>query len=207
MIPDDTAVMVFSVGHGTLTADGFAALLRRADIAAVVDVRRFPGSRRHPHFAADALRQWLPRAGIAYGWEERLGGRRSRRADSVNVALRNDSFRGYADYMAEPPFRDALDAVLEQARQRPTAIMCAESLWWRCHRRLLADAAVLLRGAEVRHLLHDGRMATHAITDSARRAGDLVVYDRLTQGELLGVPYPQRARRGLDGPPPPRRPG
>jgi uncharacterized protein (DUF488 family) len=185
MIPDGTPVMLFSVGHGTLTAEGFAALLHRADITAVADVRRFPGSRRHPHFGADAMHRWLPRAGIAYRWEERLGGRRSRRADSANVALRNDSFRGYADYMAEPSFRDALDEVLDQARQRPTAVMCAESLWWRCHRRLLADAAVLLRGADVRHLLHDGRIATHAITDSARRADDLVIYDRPTQGELL----------------------
>ena len=185
MIPDDTPVMLFSVGHGTLTAEEFAALLHQADITAVVDVRRFPGSRRHPHFGADAMHRWLPQAGIAYSGDERLGGRRSRRRDSVNTALRNDSFRGYADYMAEPPFRDALDAVLEQARQRPTTVLCAESLWWRCHRRLLADAAVLLRGADVRHLLHDGRMATHVITDSARRAGDLVVYDRQTQGELL----------------------
>ena len=187
MIPDDTPVMLFSVGHGTLTAEGFAALLHQADITAVVDVRRFPGSRRHPHFGADAMHRWLPRAGIAYRGEERLGGRRRRRRDSINSALRNDSFRGYADYMAEPPFGDALDAVLEQARQRPTAVLCAESLWWRCHRRLLADAAVLLRGAEVRHLMHDGRMATHVITDSARRAGDLVVYDRQTQGELLDI--------------------
>jgi uncharacterized protein (DUF488 family) len=179
------AVMLFSVGHGTLTIDDFAALLRQADIAAVVDVRRFPGSRRHPHFGADAMRRWLPRVEIAYRWEERLGGRRSRRRDSINVGLRNDSFRGYADYMAEPPFGEALATVLDEARRRPTAVLCAESLWWRCHRRLIADAAVLVHGADVRHLLRDGHLAPHRITDSARRAGDLVVYDRPSQGRLL----------------------
>ncbi|HSK97143.1 MAG TPA: DUF488 domain-containing protein [Euzebyales bacterium] len=181
----DAAVTLFSVGHGTLTTDDFAALLHQADIAAVVDVRRFPGSRRHPHFGADAMQQWLSRTGIAYRWEERLGGRRSRRPDSINVGLRNDSFRGYADYMAEPPFGEALTAVLEDARQRPTAVLCAESLWWRCHRRLIADAAVLVHGADVRHLLHDGHLAPHRVTDSARRAGDVVVYDDPAQRELL----------------------
>ena len=176
---------MFSVGHGTLSAESFVVLLRRAGIAAVVDVRRHPGSRRHPHFGAGAMERWLPDAGIAYRWEERLGGRRRRRPDSVNVGLRNASFRGYADYMAEPMFKEALGAVVDEARQRPTAVLCSESLWWRCHRKLLADAAVLVCGAEVRHLLHDGCIAAHVITDSARRVGDTVRYDRPTQGELL----------------------
>jgi uncharacterized protein (DUF488 family) len=187
MISDDDPIVLFSVGHGTLTADEFAALLRQAGVAAVVDVRRFPGSRRHPHFGTGALQRWLPRAHIAYRWEERLGGRRSRRPDSVNVGLRNNSFRGYADHMAEPAFADALRAVLDEARRRPTTIMCAESLWWRCHRRLVADAAVLVHGAEVRHLLHDGQFSPHQITDAARRAGDVVVYDQPAQGQLLDV--------------------
>lgn len=183
--PTTDPVTLFSVGHGTSTADGFAALLRQAAIATVVDVRRFPGSRRHPHFGAEAMRQWLPQAGIAYRWEERLGGRRRRRPDSVNVGLRDDSFRAYGDYMAAPPFWEALDAVLADARARPTAVLCAESLWWRCHRRLLADAAVLVRDADVRHLQHGGRMVAHTVTDSARRVGDLVLYDRPLQSQLL----------------------
>lgn len=181
----DSPVAVFSVGHGTASAEAFATLLRQAGIAAVVDVRRYPGSRRHPHFASGAMQRWLPDAGIAYRWEERLGGRRRRRPDSVNVGLRDASFRGYADYMAEPAFKEALDAVLDDARRRPTAVLCAESLWWRCHRRLLADAAVLVHGAEVRHLLHDGNIEPHVVTDSARRVGDTVRYDRPAQGELL----------------------
>jgi uncharacterized protein (DUF488 family) len=180
-------VALFTVGHGTLTADEFTALLRQAGIAAVVDVRRFPGSRRHPHFGSDAMQRWLARAGIDYRWEERLGGRRSRRPDSVNVGLRNASFQGYADHMGEPAFADALTAVLDEARGRPTAIMCSESLWWRCHRRLVADAAVLVHDAEVRHLLHDGQFAQHQITDAARRADGIVIYDRSAQGRLLSA--------------------
>jgi uncharacterized protein (DUF488 family) len=176
---------LFTVGHGTLSTDEFAGLLHQADIAAVVDVRRFPGSRRHPHFGSDAMERWLPRVQIVYRWEERLGGRRSRRPDSVNVGLRNASFQGYADYMAEPPFGEALTAVLDEARQRPTAVMCAESLWWRCHRRLIADAAALVHGADVRHLLHDGDLAPHTVTDAARCLGDVVIYDRPAQRRLL----------------------
>jgi uncharacterized protein (DUF488 family) len=180
-------VVLFTVGHGTLTTEEFTALLRQAGIAALVDVRRFPGSRHHPHFGTDAMRQWLTQVRLAYRWEERLGGRRSRRPDSVNVGLRNDSFRAYADHMADPAFTAALTTVLDEARRRPTAILCSESLWWRCHRRLVADAAVLVHGAEVRHLLHDGQFAPHQITDAARRAGDVVVYDRPAQGRLLDV--------------------
>src|SRR5688572_4101694 len=127
---------LFTVGHGTLSAEAFTTLLRQASIASVVDVRRFPGSRRHPHFRADALRVWLPEGGLAYRGEERLGGRRRPVAGSRNIGLRNDSFRGYADYMTEEAFWEALDATLAEASERPVAVMCAESVWWRCHRRL-----------------------------------------------------------------------
>jgi uncharacterized protein (DUF488 family) len=93
------------------------------------------------------------------------------------VALRNPAFRGYADHMAEPEFADALTAVLAEAASRTVAVMCSETLWWRCHRRLLSDAATLGRGAEVAHLAHDGRLTPHALTDGVRRDGDGVVYD------------------------------
>ena len=169
--------MLLTVGHGTLPAEGLAGLLRDAGVAAVVDVRRFPGSRRHPHFHSDQLRHWLPAAGIGYRWEERLGGRRRGRAGSPHSGLRNASFAAYAGHMDEPEFRQALDEVLAQAAAEVTAVMCSESLWWRCHRRLVADAATLLRGAEVRHLLHDGRLAPHVVTDVARRDGDALIYD------------------------------
>lgn len=173
-----------TVGHGTLAAQAFADLLTDAGIAAVVDVRRFPGSRRHPHFNADDMQGWLPAAGVRYRWEGRLGGRRRRVAGSRNRGLRDPGFQGYADHMAEPQFWEALGDVVRQAQERPTAIMCSESVWWRCHRRLIADAAVLVLDVEMTHLLHDGRLVAHPVTDVARRAGDVVVYDRLVQGEL-----------------------
>lgn len=168
---------LLTVGHGTLAAADLAELLVGAGVAGVVDVRAFPGSRRHPQFGRAELERWLPDAGIAYRWEPRLGGRRRGRADSPHVALRNDAFRAYADHMAEPEFRAGLTGVLADAAARPTAVMCSESLWWRCHRRLLADAATLLHGTTVVHLLHDGRTTPHVLTDGVRRAGDRVVYD------------------------------
>jgi uncharacterized protein (DUF488 family) len=168
---------LLTVGHGVLAAGELADLLRGAGIDQLVDVRSYPGSRRHPQFGREEMAAWLPEAGVTYRWEPPLGGRRRVRADSANVALRNEQFRGYADHMAGDEFRAGLDEVLGLAAAHRTTVMCAESLWWRCHRRLLADAAVLLRGASVRHLLHDGRLVDHQLTDGVRRAGDRLVYD------------------------------
>jgi uncharacterized protein (DUF488 family) len=168
---------LLTVGHGVLAAGELADLLRGAGVDELVDVRSYPGSRRHPQFGREEMAAWLPDAGVAYRWEPRLGGRRRAQADSPNVALRNEQFRGYADHMAGDEFRAGLDEVLALAAAHRTAVMCAESLWWRCHRRLLADAAVLVRGASVRHLMHSGQLVDHRLTDGARRAGDRVVYD------------------------------
>lgn len=142
----------------------------------VVDVRRFPGSRRHPHFRRGEMAVWLSEAGVDYRWEEDLGGRRPAAEDSPNTGLRDAGFRGYADHMRTPVFRAGLARVLTEAARRPTAVLCAESVWWRCHRRLLADAAVLLHDAQVAHLSHDGRLHPHELTDSVAREGDLLVY-------------------------------
>jgi uncharacterized protein (DUF488 family) len=166
-----------TVGHGTLPADNFAALVSDAGIGLVVDVRSFPASRRHPQFRREAMERWLPDAGAAYRWEPRLGGRRRPRHDSPHGALRVPAFRGYADHMETEEFRDAVDELLAEAGTRPAAVMCAESVWWRCHRRLLADAAVLLRGAGVEHLFHDGRIDAHRPTPKARVDGHRLVYD------------------------------
>ena len=166
-----------TVGHGTLPEDDFAALVFDAGIGLVVDVRSFPASRRHPQFRREAMERWLPDAGVAYRWEPRLGGRRRPRPDSPHVALRVPAFRGYADHMETEEFRDAVDELLAEAGARPAAVMCAESVWWRCHRRLLADATVLLRGAGVEHLFHDGRLDTHRPTPEARVDGQHLVYD------------------------------
>ncbi|HEV3134770.1 MAG TPA: DUF488 domain-containing protein [Acidimicrobiia bacterium] len=166
-----------TVGHGTLPADDLAALITGAGIEIIVDVRSFPASRRNPQFRREAMERWLPDAGVAYRWEPRLGGRRRPRPDSPNGALRVPAFRGYADHMETAEFRDAVDELLAEAGTRPAAVMCAESLWWRCHRRLLADAAVLLRGAAVEHLFHDGRLDQHRPTAEARVDGRRLVYD------------------------------
>jgi uncharacterized protein (DUF488 family) len=166
-----------TVGHGTLPADDFAALVSDAGIEVVVDVRSFPASRRHPQFGREAMEGWLPDAGVAYRWEPRLGGRRRPRPDSPHGALRVPAFRGYADHMETQEFSDAVDELLVEAGTRRAAVMCAESVWWRCHRRLLADAAVLLRGAAVEHLFHDGRLDPHRPTPEARVDRQRLVYD------------------------------
>jgi len=162
-------VRLLTVGHGTAARDEFAALLRDAEIKALVDVRRAPGSRRSPQFSRAELAEWLPAAGIGYQWEPDLGGFRKTSPDSPNTALRNPSFRGYADYMSTDQFRAALDRVLARASDQMTTVMCAETVWWRCHRRLIADFATLVRGVEVLHLGHDGRLSAHELTSGVRR--------------------------------------
>ena len=166
-----------TVGHGTLTADELGRLVAGAGVEILVDVRSFPASRRHPQFRREAMERWLPDAGVAYRWEPRLGGRRRPAPESPHGALRVAAFRGYADHMETPEFRDALDELLTDVDARPTTVMCAESLWWRCHRRLLADAVVLLRGTPVEHLFHDGRLEAHRPTPEARVDGRRLVYD------------------------------
>jgi uncharacterized protein (DUF488 family) len=174
-----TSARLLTVGHGTLAASEFTSLVTGAGVELLVDVRSYPGSRRHPQFGRDSMADWLPAAGVQYRWERRLGGRRPVRPDSPHVALRNPAFRGYADHMSAPGsgFAAALDELVGWAASQRTAVMCAESLWWRCHRRLLADAAVLLRGVDVRHLLHDGRLVAHTVTEGARLADGHLVYD------------------------------
>lgn len=161
---------VITVGHGTLDAGAFAALLHGAGVDLVVDVRRFPGSRRHPHVNKDRMAQWLPDRGLAYSHVAELGGRRQGAPDSPNVALRNDSFRAYGDHMATEEFARGISAVLAAAADGTPAIMCAESVWWRCHRRLVADHLVLVEGLTVAHLFHDSRLAVHEPTPEARCA-------------------------------------
>ena len=166
-----------TLGHGTLTGDAFAALARDAGVEIVADVRRFPGSRRLPHFASEAMAAWLPEQGIGYRWIGALGGRRPAHPDSPNVLLRNPQFRGYADHMASAEFAAGVAELCALAADHRVAVMCAESVWWRCHRRLLADHLVLVEGAEVRHVFHDHRVTEHPVTAGARVEEGRVVYD------------------------------
>jgi len=180
------AMPLLTVGHGTLSQPDLAALLGRASVGLVVDVRTSPASRRHPHVNRSRLAEWLPATGIAYRWAPDLGGWRTPRRDSPNVALHDDAFRGYADHMADPAFWAALDDLLEGATAGRTAALCSERDWTRCHRSLLSDAAVMARAAEVLHLGHDGRLTPHRVTPGTRLAGpDLIRYDI---GHTQGMP-------------------
>jgi uncharacterized protein (DUF488 family) len=165
---------VFTVGHSTRTLAELRALLAEHGIRLLVDVRRFPASRRHPHFSGPSLAEALRAAGVGYRHEPDLGGRRSPVPGSRNLGWRNEGFRGYADHMATAPFREALARVA--AEPGPVAVMCAEAVPWRCHRQLIADA-LLAQGDRVRHILAEGRAEEHRLTPDARiEPGGRVVY-------------------------------
>ena len=169
------AEAVWTVGHSTRPLAEFLDLLAQDEIEAVADVRRYPGSRRWPHFAREPLAQALGKRGLAYMWLPELGGRRTPRADSPNTAWRSASFRGYADYMATEAFAEGLDRLVNVACGLRTAIMCAESLWWRCHRGLIADVLRWYK-FEVIHILGPGSTAPHPYTAAARIVGGRLSY-------------------------------
>ena len=169
---------LITFGHGTASAERMAELLHSASVTMLVDVRIAPGSRRSPHVARAELERWLPGDGISYRWEKRLGGFRRPAPDSPDVAWREAAFRGYAGHMREADFLAAIGEVLGQAAAGQLAVMCSESVWWRCHRRLIADFAEVARGVPVQHLMHDGRLAPHIRSPGVRlRADGLLVYD------------------------------
>lgn len=168
-------MLIQTFGHGTLSEEDFASLVTAAGVIEIVDVRSFPGSRHNPQFGREEMQRWLPAAGVAYTWMRDLGGRRKPVPDSPHVALRHQSFRAYADHMDTDAFRAGVDDLLSLGEGR--AVMCSETVWWRCHRRLLADHLVLVRGVEVLHLMHDGRLTPHKPTDGVRLGGDRLIYD------------------------------
>jgi uncharacterized protein (DUF488 family) len=174
---------IFTVGHSTHALDAFVALLRRHGIGLLADVRAFPRSRRSPQFNTEALAAELP---LPYRHFRALGGRRRPRPDSPNGGWENDAFRGYADHALTPEFAAALAELTALARDVPTAIMCAEGLWWRCHRRLIADRLVAA-GWAVSHIAPDGRLAEHALPPfAAPQPGGAVLYP--PSGTLFDVP-------------------
>ena len=164
---------LYTIGHSTRALDELVALLREHGVERLADIRRYPGSRRYPHFSRDALEVSLPERGIEYVHLPELGGRRKPAASSPNTALRNEQFRAYADHMTSDEFRNAVDGLL--ALEGRTAVMCAEAVPWRCHRNLLSDE-LLRRGCEVVHILGRGQAKRHEMSPEARVVGDRLVY-------------------------------
>jgi uncharacterized protein (DUF488 family) len=172
---------VYTVGHSTRALDEFVAMLKAHGVGAVADVRRYPRSRKFPHFNDDALAAELPNRGLAYLPFPALGGRRRTSKDSPNTGWRSESFRGYADYMLTPAFQDALEELIEAGGAAPTAIMCAEAVPWRCHRSLIADA-LLVRGVKVLDVMSERSAPPHEMTPFARVDGTRVTYPAAQPG-------------------------
>ena len=182
--PPTRAATAYTIGHSTRSAPQLLALLREADVQLVADVRAFPSSRRYPQFNREALAAWLGEAEVQYLHIPGLGGRRTPAPNSKNGGWRDRAFRGYADYMGSPEFERALGELEAAAREVRTAIMCAEAVWWRCHRRLISDALVV-RGWRVEHLgVGDARVA-HELTEFAVVGPGAALTYPPAQGSLL----------------------
>jgi uncharacterized protein (DUF488 family) len=169
---------IFTIGHSTRDLASFSRVLQTHDIRLLEDIRAFPMSRRHPHFNRERLELWLPEIGCAYVWEKDLGGRRGKQmpADqSPNIALRNPSFRNYADYMLSEQFGLATERLVERAQKTNTVIMCAEQLYFRCHRMLVSDYLVA-HGHTVLHIADEKPPKAHAVTKEARLIDGRLVY-------------------------------
>ncbi len=169
------ASQLWTIGHSTRPIEAFIGLLRAHGVRTLVDVRRFPASRRHPQFNAEPLAKSLREAGVHYRHMPELGGRRKSRPDSVNLGWRSDGFRGYADYMQTDAFWSALEGLMAVSRKQRTAVMCAEAVPWRCHRSLIADALVS-RGWTVRHILSAAEASPHRLTPFAKIHEGKVIY-------------------------------
>lgn len=168
-------VTIYTVGHSTRSLEELVCLLEAHGVRRLIDVRSIPKSRRHPHFAREALARSLPDQGIDYDWMEALGGLRHPRPDGPNGAWRNASFRGYADHMQSSEFREAVDDLVERGRGSDLAIMCAEAVPWRCHRSLIGDA-LLVRGVRVLDIMTRKKARPHELTSFARVAGRNITY-------------------------------
>jgi uncharacterized protein (DUF488 family) len=179
-VTEAAAVQLFTIGHGADDSSTLRDRLVAAGILSLVDVRRFPGSRRNPDVHVDALSEWVPGAGIEYRWEERLGGRRSLPPGRpvIDSWWRVESFQAYAAYTRTDEFAGGMAELLESTKHARTAVMCSENVWWRCHRRLIADVATLVHGLDVQHLMPDGRLIGHEPAEGARLVDDYhVVWD------------------------------
>ena len=179
-------VRAYTIGHSTHTLDELVALLERHGVTRLVDVRRTPRSRRHPQFNLESLAAELPARGIGYRHAPALGGRRRPRPDSPNGGWEHEAFRGYADHALTGEFAAAVAELVEPAREHPTAVMCAEALWWRCHRRLIADRLTAL-GWTVCHIASDGALVEHELPEFAVVQPDGTVRYPPAQAALPGL--------------------
>jgi uncharacterized protein (DUF488 family) len=177
-VKEQSQVTVFTVGHSTRSADDFVRVLKAHRIELLVDVRSFPGSRRLPHFNKESLKHSLEPAGVEYEHMPQLGGRRKASPDSKNTAWMNAGFRGYADYMETEAFRQGIDELLKLANSKRTAVMCAEAVWWRCHRSLIADY-LKSNGVDVLHLIDEKKSEPHPYTSAARIIDGKLSYEGL----------------------------
>ncbi|HMM80372.1 MAG TPA: DUF488 domain-containing protein [Pyrinomonadaceae bacterium] len=166
---------IWTIGHSTRTIEEFVTLLTSNNIELLVDIRRHSGSRKFPQFNPEALAASFTAAGIEYRQIEKLGGRRKAASDSHNTVWRNLSFRGYADYMETVDFAEGIDTLLALAAKQRTAIMCAEAVWWRCHRALVSDI-LKAKGIRVLHILSETSVKEHPFTAAAKVVGDTVRY-------------------------------
>ena len=173
--PADWPETLWTIGHSTRTSDEFISLLHQNGIEVLADVRHFPGSRKYPHFNVEPLRKAIQDAGIGYEPFTELGGRRKVLPDSPNTGWRHPAFRGYADYMGTPAFQDGIERLKAGACARRTAIMCAEAVWWRCHRGLISDV-FKLHGTSVLHIMGPGTPLEHPYTSAARIVDEQLDY-------------------------------
>ncbi len=178
---------LFTIGHSTHPLDRFLALLAQHHIEVVADIRRFPGSRKSRSSTGMASPRRCRKLGIEYHWLAALGGRRGKKANgsSTNLGLQNESFRNYADYMHTEEFREGVRELLAVAGERPTAFMCSESVFWRCHRRLVAEY-LLVNGIAVQHIMPSGELRPHSLTEGARLEAGTLTY-----------PHPDGADQGI----------
>jgi len=166
---------IWTIGHSTLSIEEFLERLKSFGIELLADVRSFPGSRRYPHFNKENLSAALGSGRIRYEHFRELGGRRRARPDSLNLAWRNESFRGYADYMETAEFRAGIDRLVALARRQRVAIMCSEAVWWRCHRSMISDY-LKVKGIEVCHITAPGKSEAHPFTSAARVVEEQLSY-------------------------------
>ncbi len=166
---------IWTIGHSTHDFDGFVKILKSFGIEIVIDIRSYPGSKRYPHFNKESLQLSLPDKGIEYNHLKNLGGRRKTKPDSINTGWRHPAFRGFADYMETGDFKKGIVELESLAEKKRCAFMCAEALWWRCHRSLVSDF-LKLRGWKVMHIMREGKAAEHSYTEPARIKNGVLTY-------------------------------